>query len=173
LILVRLTQGLRSPLAFHRGDSPDAPLEAVGIEFEGFEFVWHPPMDYDDPLGRSQYGPMVAAVTTDDADYRAAEESLQRLLSALAFAYGQPVDGGGAGVGGDGEPDAYNPFGARLERSHPYIYKAEAPAAILVHHDRTLRLALSYYREGLNTSSPFYGCVAFRNVLDAVYDVRA
>lgn len=174
---VRLTLGLRSPLAFQlpgaqTGDWLKAPPDTVGIEFEGREFVWHPPMEYENPLGRSQYGPMVVTLTTDDADYRAAEESLQRLLSALAFAYGQPVDGGDSGAGGDGESNAFHPYGARVQRSHPYIYKTEAPAAIVVQDDRTLRLALSYYREGMNTSSPFYSCVAFRNVLDAVYEVE-
>jgi hypothetical protein len=149
-----------------------APPDVAGIEFEGREFVWHPPVEYEDELARSQYGPMVAVVIADDADGRAAAQSLQRFLSTAAFAYDQPVDDGAGGLGGDGESDAYHPFGARAQRSHPYVYKAEAPAALVVTGDEPLPLALSYFREGLNASSPFYRCVAFRNVLDAVYEVE-
>jgi hypothetical protein len=175
--VVRLTVGLRSPLAFQlpgrrTGDWLKAPPDTVGIEFEGREFVWHPPTEHGDELGRSQYGPMVAVLITDDEDGRLAARSLQRFLSAAAFAYEEPVDDGSGGLGGDGEPDAYHPFGARAQRSHPYVRKAEAPAALVVQDHSALRLALSYFREGLNASSPFYRCVAFRNVLDAVYEVE-
>jgi hypothetical protein len=164
---VRLTVGLRSALAFqlpgpNTVDWLKAPPDTVGIKFEGREFVWHPPMDYDDALGGTQYGPMVATLTTDDADYRAAAESLQRFLSAVAFAYNQPVDQG-SGLGGDGEPDAFHPFGGgRVPRSYPYIYKEEASAALVVQDDKTLRVALAYYREGLNASSPFYRSTRLR-----------
>ena len=174
---MRLTVGLRSPLAFQlpgprTGDWLKAPPDTVGIKFEGREFVWHPPMEYGDELAPSQYGPMVAVVIVDDEDGRVAAQSLQRFLSAAAFAYDQPVDDGSGGLGGDGESDAYHPFGARAQRSHPYVYKAEPPAALVVEDHEALRLALSYFREGLNASSPFYRCVAFRNVLDAVYEVE-
>lgn len=55
---VRLTVGVRSPLAFRlpeprTGDWLNAPPEPVGIEFEEREFVWHPPMEYEDALGPS------------------------------------------------------------------------------------------------------------------------
>jgi hypothetical protein len=42
---MRLTVALRSPLAF-RAPGPDGrSLAAVAIEFEGRDFVWHPPTD--------------------------------------------------------------------------------------------------------------------------------
>jgi hypothetical protein len=130
---VRLTLGLRSPLAFLLpGAAPDDPPAAAGIDFEGREFVWHPPQDYTHELGDRHYGPMVAAVVTGDADYRAAADSLQRLLSAIAFHYGQPVDDGGVGLGGDGDPDAYSPGGPRLARADPYVIHEAAPAAIRI-----------------------------------------
>lgn len=177
MCVVRLTVGLRSPLAFQlpgplTGDRLKAPADAVGIEFEGRQFVWHPPLEYEDELGRSQYGPMVAVVIADDEDGRLAARSLQRFLSAAAFAYEQPVDDGAGGLGGDGGSDAYHPFGSRAERAHPYVYKAEAPASLVVKDHEALRLALSFFREGLNANSPFYRCVAFRNVLDAVFEVE-
>lgn len=76
------------------------------------------------------------------------------------------------GTPGSGETDTFNPYGARAQRSFPAIYKADAPAALVVEDDGTLRLTLSLYREGMNAGSPFYGCLAFRNVLDAVYGVE-
>ena len=174
---MRLTVGLRSPLAFQRPGQPNidylkAPPDTVGIEFDRREFVWHPPMEYEDELGRSEYGPMVAVVIADDEDGRAAARSLRRFLSAVAFEFEQPVDDGGGGLGGDGESDAYHPFGHRAQRVHPYVYKAPALRSIAVEDDDALRLALAYFREGLNASSSFYRCVAFRNVLDAVFDVE-
>jgi hypothetical protein len=140
--------------------------------FEGREFVWHPPTEYEDELGRTEYGPMVAVVVAGDEDGQRAARSLQRFLSAAAFAYSEPVDDGATGLGGDGESDGFHPFGSRAQRSHPYVRKAEAPAALILKEDKRLHLAVSYYREGLNASSPFYRCVAFRNVLDATYDVE-
>lgn len=165
---VRLTQGLRSPLAFVLPGTPDAPAKSVGIEFEGREFVWHPPSE----LHGSLYGPMVATITADDADFRGAEQSLQRLLSALAFRFDVSADSDATGVGGDGDPDPFNPYGSRVQRADAYVLIQAAPTEILVQDDPMLRLALSYYREGLNASSPFYGCLAFRNVLDVVFDVK-
>jgi hypothetical protein len=175
---MRLTLGLRTPLVFHSTapeiiDWREVPPEAVGIEFEGREFVWHPPMEREDEMGRSDYGPMVAVVYSEEADRQAAAAVLQRFLSAIAFVHEEVVDDAGAsGLGGDGESDPYHPFGARMQRSHAVLHVAEAPAALIVVDDPVLRVALSYYREGLNASSPFYRCVAFRNVLDAVYGVE-
>lgn len=173
---MRITVGLRSPLAFQLPcvrtlESLSRPADVVGIDFEGREFVWHPPMDYEDDLGVSQFGPMVAAVVTDDNDRAVAATQLQRFLSAVAYAFRTPVDDGGFGLGGDGGVDAFHPYGSRTQRSHPYVFKADAPRAVELEGDPDLRVPLAYYREGLNATSPFYRCVAFRNVLDAVFDV--
>jgi len=120
---VRITLGLRSPVAFqlwgHKTqDWLEAAPDTVGIEFEGRIFVWHPPMERGDGLSRIEYGPMVAVVVEDDADGREAAVALQRFLSAVAFHYDQPVDDGGGGLGGDGESDAFHPFGHRQQRAY-------------------------------------------------------
>lgn len=173
---MRLTLGLQSPLAFGKLDETSrdwlkAPAVPVAIEFEGRTFLWHPPFEREDELGRTEYGPMVAVVIADDDDGKHAAPVLQRFLSAIAYYFEQPVDDGGGGVGGDGGSDPFNPFGHRQQRAHPYIYKADAPASIATVQDQDAQVALAYFREGLNASSPFYRCVAYRNVLDVVFGV--
>jgi hypothetical protein len=115
---------------------------------------------------------MVAVLISDDADGKVAAVSLQRFLTAVAFQYDLAVDDGGGDLGGDGENDAYHPFASRDPRAFVAIFKAEAPLGIRVEADERLAVALAYYREGLNATSPFYRCVAFRNVLDAVFEVE-
>jgi hypothetical protein len=172
---VRLTLGLRSPLAFRVPDGTgnwlEAPAEAVAIEFEARTFVWHPPFEREDELARSEYGPMVAVVVADDEDGRRAAPVVQRFLSAIAYYFDQPVDDGGGGFGGDGGSDPFNPFGSRQQRAYPYVYRADAPTGIAAVQEKDAEVAFAYYREGLNASSPFYRCVAFRNVLDVVFSV--
>jgi hypothetical protein len=181
--VARLEVALRSPIAFHsRGpndfappiDVLKAPPETVGIQFEGREFVWHPPMarEWED-LGVLADGPMVSVVVTDDDDKREAARSLQRFLSAVAFEFDQPAEdvsyGGG---GGSGETDPYHWSGPRAPQAFAWIAKHAAPLAIEVDADRRLRVALAYYREGLNAGSPFYKVLAFWNVLASAFEVE-
>jgi methylamine utilization protein MauJ len=173
--MARFTVALRSPLAFRDPGAPLIPLKARAtaavIEFEGREFVWHPPKETDaTELGVIRYGPMLAVLQPTDEDGPAVAASAQRLLSAIAFHFDQPVlDVTYGGIGGD---DVLNPSGARDDRRYGTTFLSEAPAAIAVDADDTLGVALAYYREGLNSDSPFYECLAFRNVLNAVFDVR-
>ena len=170
---------LRSPVAFRLPgpltlQTMAAPPDSVEIAFEAWRFVWHPPMDHDDEdLGLTQYGPMVSYVVPDlDEDANAARAAVQRFLSAVAFLYDLPVEdvSYGALLGGGGT-DPFNPHGHRHPRSHVGTWKLDAPAAIEVDAAPLLRRSLAYYREGLNAGSPFYGCLAFRNVLDAAFRV--
>lgn len=173
---MRLTVALRSPVAFRLPgpltlEAMAAPAEPVSIEFEERTFVWHPPMETESAiLGREQLGPMVAVIVAGDPAAPDAAASLQRFLSAVAFWLTEPVTDV-SGNGGDGGSDAFNPHGNRERHAFSGTRKVDAPAAIAVFDDATLRIALAYFREGLGAGSPFYECVAFRNVLDVVYDV--
>lgn len=176
---MRLTVALRTPLAFWvrlSGDiteRPSAP-DTVAIQFEDWELVWHPPMDSDaGDLGVMHYGPMVSVVLETQSERSSAEDALQRFLSAVAFAYDQPVeDVTYEGTPASGELDPLNPYGARTERAYSWLYRADAPERVLVMDEPVLRLALALYREGLNSGSPFYRCLAFRAVLDAIHGVE-
>lgn len=178
--MARLEVALRSPLAFHRPgrsrslDALKEPPDAVVIAFEGREFVWHPPMDREDEhLGVAQYGPMVSVVIAGDHEVREVAALLQRFLSAVAFHYDQAVeDAHGGGLGGSGETDPFHWTGPRALRPYAATFVSDAPAGIEVANDGRLRVALGYYREGLNAGSPFYSFLAFWNVLEAVFDVE-
>lgn len=170
---------LRSPIAFRLPgpltlETTRAPPVSVEIAFEDWRFVWHPPMDHeDDELGITQYGPMVSYIVADQHEYsEAVRGALQRFLSGVAFLYDQPVEDVDYGaIVGSGESDPFNPHGHRHPRSYVGTWVIEAPAAVEVDSEPLLRRALAYYREGLNAGSPFYGCLAFRNVLDLVFGV--
>jgi hypothetical protein len=113
---------------------------------------------------------MVSVVVQTDEDSAAVAAALQRFFSALAFRFGQPVeDVIHGGMGGD---DPWNPHGARTLRYFAATHVLDAPLEIAVEQDEVLWLALALYREGINASSPIYRCLCFKNVLDAVYDVR-
>src|SRR5688572_24647937 len=92
--------GLRSsPIAFRLSgpltrESLTAALEAVAIDFEGFEFIWHPPMKREIDGEIDDYGPMVSVLVPDTEQSPAVAEALQRFFSAMAFHYGQPVEDG-------------------------------------------------------------------------------
>jgi hypothetical protein len=172
---VRFTIALRSPLAFRAAGVPVVSLQAttepVVIVFEGREFAWHPPHDYESELtGRIRHGPMLAVLQPTDAEALEVASSAQRFLSAVAYLFDQPVqDVTYGGIGGD---DILNPAGARDVHGYGGTFLAEAPSEIEVVDDEDLRVALAYYREGLNAASPFYRCLAYKNVLDAVFDVK-
>lgn len=167
--------GLRTPIAFRlpgpfTANWATAELEAVAITFEGLEFIWHPPLTREIEGELDDYGPMVSVVVPDEGDYSAVAEALQRFFSAVVFRYGQPVeDVIHGGIGGD---DPWNPHGARAQRYFAATHVLDAPLEIAVEQDQTLWLALALYREGINTSSSIYRCLCFKNVLDAVFDVR-
>jgi hypothetical protein len=124
--------------------------------------------------GRSEYGPMVAALTTesemDDIAY-----ALQRFLSAVAYGYDEPVedDTNAQFLVAQGGNDPFNPSGKRLARAYAPFIKP-APTQISVpSSEEGLHIALAYYREALNASSPFYRALAFRHVLDATFNVTS
>lgn len=141
------------------------------IVFEGRDFIWHPPKDYESELtGPGRHGPMLVVLQPTDADGPAVASSAQRFLSAVAYLFDRPVqDVLYGGMGGD---DVLSPAGARDTHGYGWTFLADPPTAIVVGDDETLRVALAYYREGLNAASPFYRCLAYRNVLDAVFDVE-
>ena len=152
--------------------STSAPPETVAIEFEGRDFVWHPPMDTGEDLELTQYGPMVSVTLASEDESGPAAESLQRFLSAAAFKSDEPVEdvhygGRAAKVGAD----PFNLPATRAQRAYFLIKKADAPASLRVTADPALWLSLALYREGKNAGSPFYKCLAFRHALDATHDV--
>jgi hypothetical protein len=158
-------------------DAMKAPPEAAAIRFEGREFVWHPPLDRDDELGHTEYGPMLVAGYDREDERLEVARALQRFMSAVSYLYDQPVEDVSYGSpGGSGESDPFNPHGARAPNSHLTTFKADAPAELVVDaadgDGDALWLALAACREATNAGSPFYKCMAFRNVLDSVYGVQ-
>jgi hypothetical protein len=96
---------------------------------------------------------------------RRAEEAMERLLSAISFAYDTGIEV--TSYGADGEPDprwkpsvrdSGFPFGRVL-----FGY----PERVEVDDDHELRIALGHYREARNAGSPFYRFLAFWNALEA------
>jgi hypothetical protein len=174
---MRLTVGLRTPLAFRLPGRLtirllDAPLDSVGIDFDGRRFVWHPPVDYKDETGTTQYGPMVSVMVSDDLRDSSASVTLQQFLSAASHLYAQPVEDVHYGsTPASGETDEFNPSGARAQRSFIATHVVEAPVSLFVATDDSLRLALALSRESANASSPFYSCLASWNMLNAVFEV--
>jgi hypothetical protein len=57
-------------------------------------------------------------------------------------------------------------------RTHAGLLAVEPPEAIALRPEANLRLAVGYYREGLNAGSPFYRFLAFWNCLDATFSVE-
>jgi hypothetical protein len=141
--------GLRSPIAFRlpgplTRESLTAELEAVAIAFEGFEFIWHPPMKREIDGEIDDYGPMVSVLVPGTEQSPAVAEALQRFFSAMVFRYGQPVeDVTHGGMGGD---DPWNPHGARAQRYYAATYVLDAPREIAVVQDEALWLALALHR---------------------------
>jgi hypothetical protein len=172
---VRLTVALRSPLAFRMPGpaalDPGAPPAAVAIEFEGREFVWHPPTDAGADLELTQFGPMVSVALASDDESGSAAESLQRFLSAAAFKYDEPVEDVHYGGRPASDEAPFNLHPTRAQRAYFLVKNADAPASLSVTEDPALWLALALYREGKNAGSPFYKCLAFRHALDATHGV--
>lgn len=166
---------LRSPLAFRlpgavTAESLGKELQAVAIQFEGFEFIWHPPIRREFQGETEDFGPMVSVLVPGVDDSPAVVEALQRFFSAVAFHFAQPVeDVSHGGAGGD---DPWNPHGSRTQRYFAATHVLDAPKEISIESDKALWLSLALYREGINASSPIYRCLCFKNVLDAVFDVE-
>ncbi len=160
--------GLRSRAAGLREEP-----EAVGIAFEGRTFVWHPPQERELPgFGLVQCAPVVT-VQYDDNEASEVAAALQRFFSAVAFHFDKPVADGEYGdfLPGTGEPDPFHDPSSLIPDVSTAIWVYEAPAAVRVKPDPKLHVSLAFYREALNSSSPFYGFLAFWNVLNAVFDV--
>lgn len=149
------------------------PPETVGIEFEERLIVWHYFQPRDDPdFGYEEFGPSATVVYAADSEEErlAAADSLQRFLSALAFHFEQPVDTVGL-FSGSSTTDPYGPAIVRHRKQFMWWSLHDPPAKLEVRPERSLRVGLAYFREGVNATSPFYSFLAFWNCLDAVFDV--
>jgi hypothetical protein len=142
---------------------------SVCIEFNGREFGWLKL----EPTHGGDYtpGPTVTTMVERDVEeeWNAAREVLQRFLSALAFEYDIRIEARPMS-GGSGESELLHPYGARDVSDATGLLLHVAPIRVMVSHDASLQLALAVYREGLNAGSPFYGFLAFWNVLEATFD---
>src|SRR5947199_7606 len=86
---------------------PVTDLEPVASAFDGFEFIWHPPMRREIDGEIDDSGPMVSVLVPGNEQSPAVAEALQRFFSAMVFRFGQPVeDVTHGGMCGD---DPWNP----------------------------------------------------------------
>jgi hypothetical protein len=154
-------------LAFYRREGFAQPInnlpqpETVVIEFEGRRFVWH--ANEPDANG-TNYMPTVTTMVADPNDYRVDRGAMERFLSALAYSTGTPIEAftsGGAG----GRQEMDRPF-VRQPREGLATFLHSAPAEVVMEDDDRLRVALAHYRDGLNTTSPFFRFLGFWNALD-------
>jgi hypothetical protein len=160
---------VQTNLVFHTQRRPyGVPFpepETVVIEFEGRRFVWH-------ALGPNAEGedrwPTVTTVVADADDYAGERLAMERFLSALSFWTRQPIEvvtAGGAGFPQEMDAPVVNGLRRGLA-NHLY----EAPREIVVANDVQLKRVLGYFREGLNTESPFFSFLAFWNALEVACD---
>jgi Methylamine utilization protein MauJ len=180
--MARLEVVVNSPLAFSRrfadaiderelGDVFSRAPDTVGIEFRGRLFVWHafPSLERPGP-GHEESCPTVTVLVDDETDARDAADELQRFVSALAFNYQEPAETRYAQR--TDVTDAFAPAMNRGPRSTLWGWTlAPPPARIVMLPEQNVQLAVAYYREGLNSGSPFYGFLAFWNALDATFAV--
>lgn len=141
---------------------------SVVIEFEGREFGWLALK----PAHENDFEPaptLTARVEQDtQEEWDAAREAAQRLLSAFAFEFDTRLVSNPSS-GGSSERDLLHPYGARVVNDVAGFHFAAAPKRVVLRPEPELRLALAVYREGLNASSPFYGFLAFWNVLETTF----
>jgi hypothetical protein len=162
---VRYEASVDTRLAFH-GRGFAAPLadlrpETVLMQFEGRRFVWHANKPDDEG---TEYFPTVTTMMDDGDEYSSVRGQLERFLSALAFSTGTPAEVfTDIGAGPPGEMD---PARLRQPRRGLATYLSVAPAEVRVEDDDRLRVVLAYYRDGLNTRSPFFSFLGFWNALD-------
>src|SRR5207247_2321755 len=105
----------------------------------------------------------------DQGEDLAARDAAERLLSALAFYLDEPAEGLSYGLGEATSP--LEPASTRRERGDFGWRLSEPPDEVVVRPELNVRLALAYYREGLNSGSPFYRFLSFWNCLDATFGV--
>ena len=162
---MRYEAAVETNLTFHTEQrtqrSPFPEPETVVIEFEGRRFVWH-------ELGANEEGeerwPVVTTMVGDPEDYAEERRATASFLSALSFSTRQRIRvvmTGGAGFKLEMDPPLVNALRRGLV-DHNY----DAPAEVVAVADRSLRIVLGYYREGLNAATPFFGFLAFWNALD-------
>jgi methylamine utilization protein MauJ len=180
--MMRLEVAVNSPLAFSltsaqlidaetlrksRTTGPDT----VGIEFRGRLFVWHAfPSEERPGPGHEEAGPTVTVVLEPEEDEERVAVELERFVSAIAFAYQEPAVTL-ARVRTDGS-EPYGPANFRAPRTPFWGYTLwPAPARIALRSDANVQLAVAYYREGLNATSPFYRFLALWNALEAAFAV--
>jgi hypothetical protein len=131
------------------------------MEFEGRRFVWH--AVEPDENGEAQW-PVVTTMVANADDYAAERLAMERFLSALAYTTHHPIEvviSGGAGW----KQEMDTPSVAALRRGYGDFLNS-APGEIVTVGDDRLMTVLGYYRDGLNTESPFYKFLAFWNALD-------
>jgi hypothetical protein len=83
---------------------------------------------------------------------------------------GQPAEAVSSHTG-SGVTDPFHPAIHRAPRTHVGWMLTEPPDAIVVRPETNVRVALAYFREGLNAGSPFYRFLAFWNSIDATFGV--
>jgi hypothetical protein len=137
--------------------------------FESRLFVWH---SFEPPdgarLGQEQSGPTLAW-SFDEGEDRDAQDAAERLLSALAFYLGQPAESLSYGISEATSP--HEPATTRRARGDFGWALTKPPSEIVVRAEPNVRVALAYYREGLNSGSPFYRFLSFWNCLDATFRI--
>jgi hypothetical protein len=162
---MRYEVGVRTILTFHTQQPPYAvpfpPPETVVIEFEGRRFVWHAVgADYD---GEARW-PVVTTMVADPDDPAAERLATERFLSTLAYTTHQPIEA--VIWGRAGWPQEMDPPSVAAMRRGLADHLNPAPAELVTVGDDRLIVVLGYYRDGLNTVSPFYKFLAFWNALD-------
>jgi hypothetical protein len=93
---------------------------------------------------------------------------MERFLSALSYWSQQPIEvitAGGAGYPQEMDPPVVN----ALRRGFADHLHA-APSELVVTDDAALKRVFGYYRDGLNTGSPFFKFLAFWNALDVAVE---
>lgn len=162
---MRYEVAVQSNVVFHTQRPPYAiPFpdpETVVIEFECRRFVWHEhgPTDEGEPLW-----PTVTTMVADSNDYAGERLAMERFLSALAYWTEQPIEVVNAG-GSGGAREMDQPVAIALRRglgNHLHT----APLELVAIDDPRLKRIFGYYRDGLNTGSPFFKFLAFWNALD-------
>jgi len=162
---MRYEVGVRTILTFHTQQPPYAvpfpPPETVVMEFEGRRFVWHAVGPDDD--GEARW-PVVTTMVADADGFAAERLAMERFLSTLAYTTHQPIEVVIRGAAG--WPQELDPPSVAATRRGLADHLNPAPAEIVTVEDDRLMIVLGYYRDGLNTGSPFYKFLAFWNAID-------
>jgi hypothetical protein len=165
LDFVRYEAAVRTNLTFHTQRPPYAlPFpepETVLMEFEGRRFVWHTLGPTDE--GEARW-PTVATMVVDPNDYEDERVAMEQFLSALSYWTSHPIevlDAGGAGWKQEMEP-AFLTAPRRGLADHLH----QAPSELVITDDPRLKMVFGYYRDAMNTGSPFFKFLAFWNALE-------